>query len=227
MIHTSNIALLQKTFDFWDKLSSNERENLLEHTSCVSYEQSETVYDATRNCLGVLIVKSGELRTFILSEAGKEVTLYRLTKGEVCILSASCMLNQITFDVYIEAEKPSEILLVDSSYFSDLVERNIYAENYSLKVAVDKFSEVMWTMEQILFMNFDQRLAVFLLDEAAKTGSETLALTHEQIAKYVGSAREVVSRMMKYFEKEGFVSLCRGKVIILNKSGLKKLLDQF
>lgn len=224
MLRTFESELLKKTFDFWDKLSLRERDTLLAHTSSVSYEQGEILYDATHSCLGVLIVKSGELRTFILSENGKEVTLYRLTPGEVCILSASCMLHQITFDVCIEAEKPCEVLLVDSVYFTNLIEQNIYAENFSLKVASDKFSEVMWTMEQILLMNFDQRLAVFLLDEASKAGSETIELTHEQIAKYMNSAREVVSRMMKYFEKEGFVSLCRGKVEIVDKPGLKKLL---
>jgi len=224
MLTKAELDLLEKTLDCWDSLSLNERELLLANTSAVSYKQGESVYSAAHKCVGVLIVKSGELRTYILSESGKEITLYRLGVGDVCILSASCLLSQITFDVHIDAEKDNEVLLINSTAFSELTQQNILVENFSLRVAVDKFSNVMWTMEQILFMNFDRRLAIFLLDEALKTCSNEITLTHEQIAKYMGSAREVVSRMMKYFAKEGFVALHRGKVEIINKTALQNLL---
>lgn len=224
MLNKSDFDILASSLDFWPSLSQDERELLLANTASIAYKQGESIYSAAHKCLGILIVKSGELRTFMLSENGKEITLYRLGVGDICILSASCLLSQITFDVHIIAEKDSEVLLINAAVFSTLIEQNIYAENFSLKVAASKFSDVMWTMEQILFMNFDRRLAIFLLDEAAKTGSDKLSLTHEQIAKYMGSAREVVSRMMKYFEKENYVELARGGVKILNKPALQKLL---
>lgn len=223
MLNKTDIDLIKNTLDFWNHLSPDDADELLENTSSVRYNHGESVYSAAHKCVGVLIIKSGELRTFILSDSGKEITLYRLGVGEVCILSASCLLSQITFDVHIEAEKDSEILLINSFMFSKLIPQNVYVENFSLKVAVDKFSDVMWTMEQILFMNFDRRLAIFILDEASKTGSDEITLTHEQIAKYMGSAREVVSRMMKYFAKERYVELHRGSVRILDKPALKKL----
>ena len=139
-------------------------------------------------------------------------------------MSASCILKNITFDVHVDAEKDSEVLLINSPAYSALSQKNIYVEAFTLRLTADRFSDVMWAMEQILFMSFDRRLAIFLLDETAKTGTDNLSLTHEQIAKYVGSAREVVSRMLKYFAKEGMVELSRGSIKIVDRQKLKKLL---
>lgn len=219
-----NRKYLEERLTFWDKITKEEQEILIQNTSVVRYTQGQNIYDAQQECVGVLLIKSGELRTYILSEEGKEVTLYRLSDGDVCILSASCILKNITFDVHVDAEKDSEVLLINSSVFSSLSQRNIYVEAFSLRLTADRFSDVMWAMEQILFMSFDRRLAIFLLDETAKNGIDTLSLTHEQIAKYVGSAREVVSRMLKYFVKEGMVELSRGSIKIVDRKKLKGLL---
>jgi len=216
---------LRQRLTFWDKLNPADQQELFANTILRKYNAGQNVHDASNQCLGVLLVKSGELRTYIMSEDGREITLYRLYEGNVCILSASCVLQNITFDVFIDAEYETDVLIINSVYFSKLLEHNIYAENFSLKIAVDMFSEVMWTMEQILFMSFDKRLAVFLIDETSKTGNNTLNLTHEQIAKYMGSAREVVSRMLKYFEKESIVKLSRGIVEVINKTKLRDIID--
>jgi len=216
-----NLEHLRRSFPFWEALSAAERQRLAANTVPYRYGAGRNVHSASNRCAGVLIVTAGELRTYMMSDDGREVTLYRLGEGGVCILSASCMLHNITFDVFIDAVRDTEVLVVGAAYFSGLIEQNIYAENFALKSAVDVFSQVMWTMEQILFMSFDKRLAIFLLDEAAKTGSAALYLTHEQIARYMGSAREVVSRMLKYFEREGIVRLSRGAVEIISKEQLK------
>ncbi|MEG1296416.1 MAG: helix-turn-helix domain-containing protein, partial [Niameybacter sp.] len=121
-----------------------------------------------------------------------------------------------------DVEEDAEVLLLHTSYFAKLMQENIYVENFANKIAVERFSDVMWVMEQMLFFSFDERLALFLLDESSKTSSTTLKLTHEQIAKYMGSAREVVSRMLKYFEQEGLVSLSRGGVTLQDKTKLRK-----
>jgi CRP/FNR family transcriptional regulator len=97
-------------------------------------------------------------------------------------------------------------------------------ENYIYKKSTDRFSEVMWAIEQILFMSFDKRLAVFLFDEAVKTKSNKIKYTHEQIAKYVGSAREVVSRMLKSFESQGILKLSRGTIEIIDKDKLRQII---
>ena len=214
---------LKEILPFWDKIADGEKNLLTSNIKSVLYKQGENVYSASRECIGVLLVKKGELRTYIISEKGKEVTLYRLHRGEVCILSASCLLKNISFDVFIDAEQDTEVLLINPVIFSQLQNNSLYVENFALRSAVDRFSDVMWAMEQILFMSFDRRLAVFLLDETARTGTNTLSLTHEQIAKYMGSAREVVSRMLKYFVKEGMVELRRGGILVTGKDRLRKL----
>jgi CRP/FNR family transcriptional regulator, anaerobic regulatory protein len=224
MIQQDNISFLKSKFAFITRLSQVEQEELFANTSQISYKKGQNIHSADNDCIGVLLVKSGELRAYILSEGGKEATLYRLYPGDVCILSASCLMHNITFDVFIDAEVDSEILLVGAGVFAKLQDSNIYVENFALSVMVDKFSDVMWAMEQILFKSFDSRLATFLLDESAKRGSDRIDLTHEQIAKYMASAREVVSRMIKYFEKEKLVTLHRGGLTITDKSGLRKLI---
>lgn len=224
ILEKNDCNYLRTGLPFWEKLSSDEETLITSNTKTVLYRTGETVYSAANECVGVLLIKSGELRVYIISEEGKEITLYRLNQGEVCILSASCLLSNITFDVFIDAEKYTEVLLINSIIFAQLQNRNLYVENFALRVAVDRFSDVMWAMEQILFMSFDRRLAVFLLDETAKTGMDRLALTHEQIAKYMGSAREVVSRMLKYFAGEGIVEVYRGGVSIIDKQRLRRLI---
>ncbi|WP_461813016.1 Crp/Fnr family transcriptional regulator [Faecalimonas sp.] len=219
-----NRKYLEERLTFWNQITKEEQEILIQNTAVVKYTQGQNIYDAQQECIGVLLIKSGELRTYILSEEGKEVTLYRLSDDDVCILSASCILKNITFDVHVDAEKDTEVLLINSSVFSALSQKNIYVEAFGLRLTADRFSDVMWAMEQILFMSFDRRLAIFLLDEMAKMGTDILPFTHEQIAKYVGSAREVVSRMLKYFAKEGMVELSRGSIKIVDRQKLKKLL---
>lgn len=223
MLKEQDQKFLQEKLDFWDRISGREQAALIENTMLVSYRRGHNIYSAVRECIGVLLIKSGEIRCHMLSDEGRDITLYRLGPGEVCILSASCLLKNITFDVSIDAEKDSEVLLINAAVFARLMEENVYVENFSLQVAVDKFSEVMWAMEQLLFMSFDKRLAIFLLDEMNKSGTDSIRLTHEQIARYVGSAREVVSRMLKHFAGGGIVELSRGGIRIIDREKLKEM----
>lgn len=215
--------LFEKSFPFWKHLTENEKMLLCENTSTATYKKGSNVHNGSDDCIGILLVKSGQLRTYLLSEDGRDITLYRLFKGDVCILSASCIIESITFDVFIDAEEDTDVLLVNSALFHQLADDNIYVKNFGYQLATTRFSDVMWAMQQILFMSADRRLAIFLLDELAKNGSDELKLTHEQIAKYMGSAREVVSRMLKYFSEEGIVKLSRGCLKIIDKNKLRKL----
>ncbi|MFH1512093.1 MAG: Crp/Fnr family transcriptional regulator [Bacillota bacterium] len=220
----TDVLLIKSLLPFWDRLSAKEAEALLSQTRTLTYEPGESVHSGTNDCVGVLLIKSGELRTYILSDEGKEVTLFRLTEGDACVLSASCLFHSITFDIFIDAVQKTELYLIDAQAFARILDKNVYVENFALRVTAERFSEVMWAMEQILFMSFDRRLAIFLLDETAKTGVDNITMTHEQIARYVGSAREVVSRMLKYFAREGMVAVHRGGVEITDKQKLRKLL---
>lgn len=224
MLDNNDWVFVKNHLSFWEKITEEQKEILKNNINKVTYHKGDNLHSADSECLGVLLVKSGDIRVYILSEDGREITLYRLSKGDTCVLSASCILNSISFDVYIDAQTDTEVYIINISAFSTLSSQNVYVENFAYKNAVERFSDVMWAMEQILFMSFDKRLAVFLLDEHSKNNSELITLTHEQIAKYIGSAREVVSRMLKAFQKQGIVELSRGAIRIIDKDKLKQLL---
>lgn len=209
-------------FPFWDSLNQQDKAFLCQHSSRVTYQKGENIHDGNE-CTGVILVKHGNLRLYILSEEGKEITLYRLYAGDICMLSASCVLQSITFDVFVDAEESSECFLISGAAFSAVSERNPLVKIFALETAVSRFSDVMWVMQQILFLSFDKRLAIFLMDEISKTGSNTVKLTQGQIAKYMGSAREVVSRMLKYFSNEGITEVSRGGIKVLDKQRLRDL----
>ncbi|MBQ8276035.1 MAG: Crp/Fnr family transcriptional regulator [Clostridia bacterium] len=215
-------SLYAKHFPFWGELGEADRATLCRSTAAVAYPRGTTIHDGT-DCTGVIIVRTGCLRLYMLSEEGKEITLYRLFPGDICMLSASCVLQSITFDVIVSAEEDSECLVIGGCAFAELTERVPAAKIFALESTVSRFSDVMWVMQQILFMSMDRRLAIFLLDEVSKQGGDTVKLTHEQIAKYMGSAREVVSRMLKYFAAEGMVEASRGGVTLLDKPRLRRL----
>lgn len=210
-------------YPFWDQISDRQKDEFVQNSYTSNYKKGQFVNDSVGKCLGMLAVYEGQLRVYIQSENGKEVTLYRLDDGDVCTLSTSCIIDEITFDVFIEATKDSKIVVTNSSYLNRLYEDNVYVQNYIYKQTTENFSSVMWSMEQILFLSFDKRLASYLYDEMVKTNDNTLVITHDVIAKDLGSAREVVSRMLKYFQKEGYVTLERGKIVVLDKESLLKI----
>lgn len=215
--------LFKKSFPFWDSLKDYDRETFIASSQDVSFKKGTNIHNGNE-CTGVILIKSGSLRLYILSEDGKEITLYRLFAGDICILSASCVLNSITFDVFVDSEENSECVIVGGCAFEDVARRMPEVKIFALEAALCRFSDVMWIMQQILFMSMDKRLAIFLLDESAKTGSDSIKLTHEQIAKYTGSAREVISRMLKYFATEGIIASSRSEGIrIVDKKRLRAL----
>ena len=217
------LSLFEKTFPFWNIMSENDKETFMRSSYEITIPAGTNIHNGNE-CTGVILIKSGSLRLYLLSEEGKEITLYRLFPGDMCILSASCVLSSITFDVFVDSEENSECVVVGGCAYEDLSKRMPEAKIFALESAAESFSEIMWVMQQILFMSMDKRLAIFLLDEAAKTGSDTIKLTHEQIAKYIGSAREVVSRMLKYFSTEGLVSVSRSEGIkLINKQRLREI----
>lgn len=214
--------IFKNIFPFWNEISETDRNYICQNTYALTYRKGTTVHNGNE-CSGVFFVRKGSLRVYMLSEEGKEITLYRLHEGNFCMLSASCVLQTVTFDVFVDAEEDCECYVVDGGAYSSVAENNPNIKIFTLETAISRFSDVMWVMQQILFMSIDKRLAIFLIDESARIGSDRIELTHEQIAKYIGSAREVVSRMLKYFTNEGIVESSRKGVLILDKKRLRAL----
>ncbi len=217
--------LLPDYFPMWEKLTPGQQEGLRAAVQKQSFARGELISGGAADCAGVFLVQSGQLRGFILSEEGREITLYRLFERDICLFSASCMMTSIQFDISIQAEKDSEVWLIPTAVYKNLMEESAPLANYTNELMGSRFSEVMWRMDQVMWKSFDKRLAAFLLEETALEGSSRLSTTHETIANHLGSAREVVTRMLRYFQDEGFVKLSRGVVEITDERGLAALCE--
>ena len=171
------------------------------------------------------MVKSGQLRAYLLSEGGREITICRFFEMDICLFSASCVMPNMMFDVFIEAEKDTEIFVIPACLYQNLMDESLPLSTYSRDLITNHFSEVMWLMEQIMWRSFDKRLAGFLVEEARIEETDSLKITHEKIAAHMGTAREVVTRMLRWFQSEGMVKLTRGTVELTDKKALQKLAE--
>lgn len=210
-------------FPIFNKLTNEEQSTLINNATLRKIPKGTLLHNGSDDCLGLLLVKKGQLRAYIYSDEGREVTVYRLFERDMCIFSASCMLRSIQFDITIKAEKDTEAWLIPPDVYKKLMDNSVVIANYTNEIMGERFTSVMWLVEQIMFKSFDKRLASFLVDECSIEESAVLKITHEQIASHLGTAREVVTRMLKYFQNEGVVKLTRGAIEIINMEKLNEL----
>ena len=210
-------------FPIWDKLTPAQRERIRATSILHTVEGGTLLHDGGPDCLGLLLVKSGQLRAYMLSEEGREITICRFFEMDICLFSASCVMSNMQFSVFIEAEKDSEVFVIPACLYQNLMDESLPLANFSHNLITSHLSEVMWLMEQIMWKSFDKRLSRFLLEECAVEGTNSLKITHERIANHMGTAREVVTRMLRYFQNEGMVRLTRGTVDIIDEKKLRKL----
>ena len=210
---------------FWNKLTEEQKQRIANVIEFRQYKKGTHIHDSSADCLGLVAVRSGQLRAYILSEDGREITISRLTQYDVSLLSASCVMPDMQFNVMIDAEKDSEFWSIPACMFKNLVDESLAVSNYSRNLLSGNFSELMWLMEQIMWKSFDKRLAAFLLEESRLEETSVLQITHEKIANHMGTAREVVTRMLRYFQSEGMVKMTRGAIEITDEAKLEKLTD--
>ena len=210
-------------FPIWDKLTADQQRRIVDVTDFQKVKSGTVLHDGSPECLGMLLVRSGQLRAYLLNEEGREVTITRFFEMDICLFSASCVMPNMQFDIFIEAEKDTEIWIIPACLYQNLMDESIAIANYSHNLITSHFSELMWLMEQIMWKSFDKRLAGFLLEEAALENSDSLKITHEKIANHMGTAREVVTRMLRYFQSENMVKLTRGAVKITDAGKLRSL----
>jgi CRP/FNR family transcriptional regulator len=214
---------LSSCFPIWNKLSETDQNRILQAADSLKVKKDTVLHDSSVDCLGLLVIKSGQLRVYILSEEGREITIYRLFDRDVCLLSASCVMPDMQFNLMIEAEKDTELWSIPACLFKNLIHESLPMAIFANSLMSSHFSELMWLMEQIMWKSVDKRLAAFLLEECRLEDTWALKMTHEKIANHMGTAREVVTRMLRYFQSEGMVRLTRGSVDITDKKRLKVL----
>ena len=210
-------------FPIWDQLTAGQQQLLRQSAVFRTVARGTVLHGGGSHCTGLLVVAAGQLRAYFLSEDGRAITLYRLFDRDICLLSASCILHSIQFEVTIEAEEDTSFWVVPPEVYKQLMEASAAVANYTNEVMASRFSDVMWLMEQVLWQSFDRRLASFLLEEANLTGSTVLKTTHEAIGSHLGNPREVVTRMLRYFQNEGAVRLRRGSIELTDLSKLRQI----
>lgn len=216
---------LQDYFPVWEKLTPAQQKQLEDSRLSRTVKKGTVLHSGSADCTGLLLIRKGQLRAYILSDEGREITIYRLFERDICLFSASCIMRSIQFEVMVEAEKDTELWIIPPDLYKRIMEESAPIANFTNEIMAARFSEVMWLMEQIMWKSFDKRLAQFLLEESMLEGTSTLMLTHETIANHLGTAREVVTRMLRYFQSEGLVKLSRGTVEIADRTALEKLLN--
>lgn len=214
---------LKEFFPFWKTLTADQQARLTAAARPYTAQKGEMLHRGQSDCLGLVCVCSGVLRAYTLSGEGREITLYRLYERDVCLFSASCAMRAVDFDIFIQADQTSQLWVIPPEVYRHLMDESAPAANFTNELMAGHFSDVMWLLDQVLNKKLDARLAAFLLEAADREHSDTLSLTHEAIAGELGSAREVISRMMKYLQNEGLVSVRRGSVQLLDRPGLEKL----
>lgn len=215
----------QECFPIWNRLTPGQQDLILDSLVERRVKKGTVLHSAGADCTGLLLVRRGQLRAYILSEEGREITVYRLFDRDLCLFSASCMLKSAQFDITIEAEKDTGLWVIPAEVYRNIMEQSAPAANYTNEIMAARFSEVVWLIEQIMWKSLDRRVAAFLLEERAIEDTGLLKLTHETIANHLGTHREVVTRMLRYFQEEGMVRLSRGTVELLNEKRLRALRD--
>ena len=215
----------QDYFPVWEKLTSVQQQQLKDSAVSRTVKKWTVLHNGNLDCTGLLLIRHGQLRAYILSDEGREITLYRLFDRDICLFSASCMMRSIQFEMMIEAEKDTELWIVPAEIYQSIMQESAPVSNFTNEIMATRFSEVIWLMEQIMWKSFDKRLAEFLLEECSLEETNTLKITHETIANHLGTAREVVTRMLRYFQSEGMVKLARGTVEICEERRLQELSD--
>lgn len=210
-------------FPIWNQLDDAQKKLLQQSAVFRLVRKGTVIHNGSENCTGLLLLGSGQLRAYILSDEGREITIYRLLAHDICLFSASCIMNSIQFEISVEAEKDTAFWIIPADIYKKLMLESAAVSNYTNEVMATRFSDVMWLMEQVLWKSFDKRLAEFLLEESNLEGSLVLKTTHEAIGNHLGNPREVVTRMLRYFQSEGMVHLARGTIEITDKGKLESL----
>lgn len=212
-----------KYFPIWNKLTDKEKKMLNDSVSLIHLNKGDALRKCGSECLGLTLLRSGQVRAYITSEDGRQITLYRMLERDMCLFTANCIMQNIQFDILMTAEKETWLWIIPPHVYKTLIETSLAVSNYTNQLMASHFSEAMWLIDQVMWKSFDKRLAAFLLEESSLENSSVLKITHEKIADHMGSAREVVTRMLRHFQSDGLVKLSRGTIELSNIQELEDL----
>ena len=204
-------------FPFFSGLSPDGRQRLLDSLQVMRIDNGTELLDEGALCRALLLVESGAIRVFKVSPAGREITLYQVEPGESCVLGTSCVVNDLRYPANAVSSQPTTALAVPASIFRELYDREAAVREFVMSLFSRRLAALMLLVEEVAFRRMDSRLAAFLVEKSSVSAGITrpIEMSHEEIASHLGTAREVVSRVLQQFVDEGLVQLERKKVILL------------
>lgn len=211
-------------FPFFAGLSHEAQSLAKQELTTISYEPGIILLEEGQVCRNLFFILEGTIRVYKLSSDGREVTLYRMTKGETCLITASCMLHGQPFNAVAETETAVRALSVPHRFLQTHLLQDFSFMQFLFGNTFSRFQDVMDAISRITFDSLHQRIASAVYQRASETGyPPTVYFTHEQLAIEIGSSREVVSRALK---KPLFASILtgeRGKIRIHDYENLRRL----
>ncbi|NEP73161.1 MAG: Crp/Fnr family transcriptional regulator [Okeania sp. SIO2G4] len=213
---------IASTFPFWENLDSEAKTNFLNECQQISLSPSQFVCLEGDICHHLPLIISGNVRVYKIGESGREITLYHLEKGDSCIMTASCIISQKVFPAFAIAETEVEALIIPANSLKKWVMHNTIWQEYIFGILSQRLANVIEIIEEVAFRRMDSRIASYLLHNV-NSKIQTLQITHEAIAQELGSSREVVSRILKTFERQKLLSLSRGKIELYSWEKLEKI----
>lgn len=194
-------------------------------TASKRFKKGTCFYNEGDECDAIALVLNGTIRVSKIGKNGREVNLYRVKEGETCILTISSILSSTPYPATATVEQDSEVIILPVGEFQSLMSKNADFQSYIYRILSERLLEVLTLVEEVMFRKIDERVIDFLLDNLEQDG-DFLEITHDQLATELGTAREVISRIMKVLEREDSIALTRGKITVINRANLenKKLL---
>jgi CRP/FNR family transcriptional regulator len=212
----SHSRLLQQ-YPMLRELSAAERQELFESATVVHLPEGTVLFDESQPCQGFPLLLSGNIRVIKAAPNGRELQLYRVIPGESCILTSSCLLGNTRYHARGIAEQDLEMVLLPAATFHSLIEKQDSFRGYVFHLFSDRLTDLMQLVSAVAFQKLDQRLANLLINK-----NNPIHTTHQALADELGSAREIVSRLLKGFAEQGWVKLGREQIDVTDATALKK-----
>ncbi|MBS4031225.1 MAG: Crp/Fnr family transcriptional regulator [Clostridiales bacterium] len=214
---------IKSLYPFMEFFNSDQEKLFIANMFNRHYSPGSILMEHGVSCNDIFFILEGSLRVSGISEEGREVVLYRIHKGDFCLMKAYSIMTETDFPAVAQVETKTEVIALPAKIFKDILSENPQLQNFIFTSSLHRLKDVIGVLESITFIGIKQRLAKLLILLATQRSSHTLKITHEQIALEIGSSREVISRTLKNFGDASVVQLSRGQIQILSLDSLKKI----
>ncbi|MDH2919432.1 MAG: Crp/Fnr family transcriptional regulator [Sideroxydans sp.] len=212
-----SLALSARLLALYPALATLDLAALLANTAVMQLPVGTLVFDEHQPCLGFPLILSGSIRVSKVAASGRELQLYRVLAGESCILTSSCLLGHTPYQARGSVAENLEMVLLPASIFHQLLAQQPAFRSYVFSLFADRLTDLMTLVSAVAFQKLDQRLAALLISKASPLHS-----THQALADELGSAREMVSRLLKNFAEQGWVKLGREHIDLIDLAALQR-----